>query len=378
MKVAIVHDWLVVYAGAERVLEQMLMVYPDADLFSIVDFIPAGERSFILNKEVKTSFIQKLPFSKSKYRSYLPLMPLAIEQFDLSGYDLIISSSHAVAKGVITGADQFHVCMCYSPIRYAWDLQHQYLKESRLDKGLKGFLAKWFLHKMRIWDLRTVNGVDRFVAISQFIQRRINKFYSRDSVVIYPPVYINDFELTSKPGDDFYFTSSRTVPYKKIDLIVETFSKAFPDKKLVVIGDGPELKKIQKLAGNNVTLMGYQKFEVLKTFLSKAKAFIFAAEEDFGIAPLEAQACGTPVIAFGKGGALETIQGLDDEKPSGVFFREQTIESLVEAINLFELNSKKITRENCVLNAERFSDEHFRTQFKDFVENEFTKWAKLK
>lgn len=165
MKVAIIHDWLVTYAGAERVLEQMLKVYPEADLFSMVDFLPDGQRDFIMNKRVTTSFIQKLPFAKKKYRGYLPLMPLAIEQFDLSAYDLVISSSYAVAKGVITGPDQCHICMCYSPIRYAWDLQHQYLRESGLDKGFKGWLAKWQLHKIRLWDLRTANGVDQFIAI---------------------------------------------------------------------------------------------------------------------------------------------------------------------------------------------------------------------
>ncbi|WP_040726071.1 glycosyltransferase family 4 protein [Thiomicrorhabdus sp. Kp2] len=376
MKVAIIHDWLVTYAGAERVLEQMLKVYPDADLFSTVDFIPEGERGFILNKEVKTSFIQKLPKAKTKYRSYLPFMPLAVEQFDLSAYDLVISSSHAVAKGVITGPDQFHICMCYSPIRYAWDLQHQYLKESGLDRGFKGFLAKWFLHKIRIWDLRAVNGVDKFIAISQFIERRIDKVYRRGSVVIYPPVYINDFEQATKQTEDFYFTSSRMVPYKKIDLIVETFSKALPEKKLVVIGDGPDFKKIQKLAGANVTLMGYQQFDVLKEHLSKAKAFIFAAEEDFGIAPLEAQASGTPVIAFGKGGALETINGLEAEQPTGLFFREQTIEAIAEAVKLFELNSSKITPKNCVSNVQRFSDERFRKEFENYVEIEYQKWKK--
>lgn len=374
MKVAFVHDWLVTYAGAERVLEQMLKVFPGADLFSIVDFLPEGQRGFILNKTVKTSFIQKWPKAKTKYRSYLPFMPLAIEQFDLSGYDLIISSSHAVSKGVITGPSQLHICMCYSPMRYAWDLQHQYLRESGLDKGLKGWLAKWFLHKMRLWDLRTVNGVDKFIAISDFIGRRISKVYHRDSVTIYPPVYVDDFVATDVTKEDFYFTSSRMVPYKKIDLIVETFSKKLPDKKLVVIGDGPDFKKIQALAGDNVTLLGYQKFAVLKDHLAKAKAFIFAAEEDFGIAPLEAQASGTPVIAYGKGGALETILGLDSDKPTGLFFREQSLDALAQTVEHFETEGRKIRPEHCVVNARRFSDERFRQEFKDFVEQEYREW----
>lgn len=374
MKIAIVHDWLVTYAGAERVLEQMLKLYPDADLFSMVDFLPEGERGFILNKPVKTSFIQKWPKAKTKYRSYLPLMPLAVEQFDLSGYDLVISSSHAVAKGVITGPDQLHICMCYSPIRYAWDLQHQYLRESGLNKGLKGWLAKCLLHRIRLWDLRTVNGVDQFIAISDFIGRRINKVYRRDSVTIYPPVYVDDFVASDVTKEDFYFTSSRMVPYKKIDLIVETFSKKLPDKKLVVIGDGPDFKKIKALAGDNVTLLGYQKFAVLKNHLAKAKAFIFAAEEDFGIAPLEAQASGTPVIAYGKGGALETILGLDSDKPTGLFFREQSVDALAQAVEHFELEGHKIRPEHCVENARRFSDVRFRQEFKNFVEQEYKEW----
>lgn len=366
MKIAIVHDWLTVYGGAERVLEQMLNCYPDADLFSMVDFLPADKRNFIQNKPVSTSFIQRLPFARSKYRQYLPLMPLAVEQFDLSGYDLVISSSYAVAKGVITGPDQLHLCMCYSPIRYAWDLQHQYLRESGLDHGLKGWLAKWMLHRIRLWDVRTANGVDHFIAISRFISRRIQKVYRRESTIIYPPVDIHDFELQQKK-EDFYLTASRMVPYKRIDLIVEAFS-AMPDKRLVVIGEGPEFAKINSKAGPNVDLLGYQSFDVLRDHMQQANAFIFAAEEDFGIAPLEAQACGTPVIAFGKGGATETISGLDSAVPTGVFFREQTTAALVQALRQFEENSVRITPEACRANAMRFAPERFRQEFREFVD----------
>lgn len=367
MKVAIVHDWLVVNAGSERVLEQMLLCYPQAHLYSLVDFLPEKERGFIQNKNVTTSFIQKLPFVKKKYRSYLPLMPLAIEQFDLRGYDLVISSSHAVAKGVITGPDQVHICMCYSPMRYAWDLQHQYLKESNLEKGIKGFLAKRLLHKMRIWDLRTANGVDYFIAISQYIGRRIKKVYKRESTVIYPPVDVNQFDLKEEK-EDFYLTASRFVPYKKIDLIVETF-RAFPHKKLAVIGDGPDFKKVKSKASQNVEILGYQPFSVLKNYMQRAKAFIFAAEEDFGIAPLEAQACGTPVIAYGKGGVKETIRGLDEELPTGVFFNDQTVDSLKEAVGLFEKNISKITPSQCRSNVLHFSPERFCAEFKEFVDS---------
>lgn len=374
MKIAFIHDWLVTYAGAERVLKQMLNVFPDAELFSLVDFLPAGQRDFIQNKSVKTSFIQKLPHAHTKYRQYLPLMPLAIEQHDLSSFDIVISSSHAVAKGVLTGPDQMHICMCYSPMRYAWDLQHQYLNESGLTKGLKGLVAKAVLHYIRIWDYRTASGVDRFIGISDFIVRRIKKIYGREAIVIYPPVDVEQFTCCENK-EDFYLTASRMVPYKRIDLIVEAFT-AMPERKLVVIGDGPDYKKIKAKAGANVTLLGYQPFDVLKNHLQKARAFVFAAEEDFGIAPLEAQACGTPVIAYKKGGAVETIRGLEATKPTGVFFEEQTITSLQNAICNFEENSSAIFFSNCRENALRFSPERFRREFKELVEVEWNTFQK--
>ena len=355
-------------------LEQMLLCYPQADVYSVVDFLPESERVFLQNKKVKTTFIQNLPFAKSKYRAYLPLMPLAIEQLDLSAYDLVLSSSHAVAKGVLTGPDQLHICMCYSPIRYAWDLQHQYLQESGLDSGIKGWLAKYLLHKIRIWDLRTANGVDQFIAISQFVARRIHKVYRRDSVVIYPPVSTEDFALRQSK-EDFYLTASRLVPYKKVELIVQAFAK-MPDKHLIVIGTGPDFAKIQKIATPNVTMMGYQAHAALREHLQKAKAFIFAAEEDFGIIPVEAQACGTPVIAFGKGGALETIRGQSDQTPTGVFFYEQTVESIVAAVSLFENQYfEKIKPQDCRDNANKFAQSRFRAEFQDFVER---KWSEFK
>lgn len=366
MKVAIIHDWLVTYAGAERVLEQMLHIFPEADLYSLVDFLDTDNRNFIKNKIIHTSFIQKMPKAKKKYRNYLPLMPLAIEQFDLREYDLIISSSHCIAKGVITGPNQIHICMCYSPVRYAWDLQGQYLRESGLETGLKGWIAKIILHYIRLWDLRTVNGVDYFIAISKYIKRRIKKVYCRDSNIIYPPVDVSSFKLCENK-DDFYITASRMVPYKKMDLIVEAFSK-LPDKKLIVIGNGPDFEKIKSRAGHNVVLMGYQPFEVLKEHMQRARAFVFAAEEDFGITPVEAQACGTPVIAFAKGGALETVRGLEQEKPTGLFFKEQTVTSVVNAISKFEENIAAFTAKNCRENAERFSEGRFRKEFKKYID----------
>ncbi|WP_117168565.1 glycosyltransferase family 4 protein [Paraliobacillus sediminis] len=365
MKTAIIHDWLVVYSGAEKVLEEVLKIYPDADLFSTVDYLPEGQRDFIMNKKVKTTFIQRLPFSKRKYRTYLPFMPLAIEQLDLSEYDLIISSSHAVAKGVITGPDQLHISYVYSPIRYAWDLQHQYLRETGMDKGIKGFVTRYLLHKVRNWDSRTSNGVDFFISVSDFIGRRIWKVYRRESETIYPPVDVSAFAFHEQK-DDFYLTASRMVPYKKIDAIVEAFS-LMPDKKLIVIGDGPDFKKIKAKAGPNVTLLGYQSFDVLKSHMQRAKGFIFAAEEDFGITPLEAQACGTPVIAYGKGGSRETVRGFNESvDPTGLFFYHQTAEAIKNAVGQFE--QLEIDPQHCRAHAIKFSPERFRTEIKDFVD----------
>ena len=369
MKIAIVHEWFDSYAGSEKVLEQMLKVYPEADLFAVVDFLPPNKRWFIQNKNVTTTFIQKLPKAKNKFRKYLPLMPLAIEQLDLRKYDLVISNSHCVAKGVITGPNQLHISYVHSPIRYAWDLQQQYLEEANLQYGLKGWIAKIILHYMRLWDNRTANNVDYFVSNSKYIAKRIQKCYRRTAEVIYPPVAVNDFTIC-KQKEDYYLTASRMVPYKKIDLIVEAFSK-MPEKKLVVIGDGTQFEKVKSKAKNfeNIVLLGYQPFEVLKEKMQKAKAFVFAAEEDFGIVPVEAQACGTPVIAYGKGGALETVINYDKEKPTGIFFKEQTVGSIVDAVKIFEKNITLFKPENCRENAEKFTEERFWSEFKKFIEN---------
>lgn len=364
MRVALVHDWSVGYAGSERVVEQMLEVFPQADLYMLLDAIPENQRDFLKGRKIHTSFMQNLPFAKTKHRLYLPIMPYAIEQFDLSKYDVVISSSHAVAKGVITGPNQLHLCMCYSPIRYAWDLQHQYLSESNLTRGLRSTLARAVLHYMRLWDVRTTNGVDTLMAISRFIARRIWKTYRRESVVVYPPVDVEGFAFNATK-EDFYLTASRMVPYKRIDLIVEAFT-AMPDKRLVVIGEGPEYDKIKSKAGPNVQLLGHQPFSVMRDHMQRAKAFVFAAEEDFGIAPLEAQACGTPVIAYGRGGATETI--LDGQ--TGVLFSEQTLENLKEALTRFE--QQRFDPLECRKNAERFSIPRFRQEFKTLVEQE---WA---
>ena len=359
VRVAIVHDWLVTYAGAERVLEQIVACFPDADLFSVVDFL--DDRSFLRGKPVTTSFIQKLPKARTKYRAYLPLMPIAIEQLDVSAYDVVISSSHAVAKGVLTGPDQVHISYVHSPIRYAWDLQHQYLQQSKLTNGPKSALARLILHYIRNWDIRTSNSVDTFVANSQFIARRIRKVYQRDAHVIFPPVDVDAFVLHEQK-EDFYLTASRMVPYKKIDLIVEAFAR-MPQRRLVVIGDGPDMQKIRAKAAPNVEIMGYQPFKVLQDKMQRAKAFVFAAEEDFGISVVEAQACGTPVIAYGKGGALETVRDLSSSRPTGMFFEEQRAESIIAAVEEFDTQASRFVAADCRANAERFSAAHFRERF---------------
>jgi glycosyltransferase involved in cell wall biosynthesis len=365
MKIAIVCDWLVTYAGAERMLEELLTCFPQADLFAVVDFIASKDRGFLQNKPVTTSFLQHFPFAKKRYRSFLPLMPLAIEQLDVSAYDVILSSSHAVAKGVITGPDQLHISYVHSPMRYAWDLQHQYLQESGLNKGLKGWLAKYFLHKMRIWDQRTANGVDYFIANSQFIARRIWKTYRRKALVMYPGVDTEAF-TPHAIKENFYLAVSRLVPYKKMDLIVESFAQ-MPDKTLIVIGDGPDRQKVQARVATNITMLGHQPREVLISTMQRANALVFAAEEDFGLVALEAQACGTPVIAYGKGGALETVRGLQESEPTGLFFKQQTVADICEAVKQFELNRSKFTLEACVKNAERFAPAVFRKKIREFV-----------
>ena len=364
MKVAIVHDWLTLTGGAERVLEQMLDLFPDADLFCTVCFLPDADRGLIAGHRVFTSFIQKLPFARRAYRKYLPLMPIAVEQFDLSAYDLVLSSSHAVAKGVITGPDQVHLCYIYSPIRYAWDLQHAYLKEAGV-RGLSGLLARWILHYMRIWDVRTSNGVDRFVAISHFIARRVRKAYGRTAAVVYPPVDIARFQL-HRQKDDYYLTASRMVPYKRMPLIVEAFAK-MPERRLVVIGDGPDKELVRAAAGPNVEILGRQSDAAMTDYMARARAFLYAAEEDFGIVPLEAQACGTPVVAYGRGGSLETIRGHDEPGQTGVFFPEQSVDAIVAAVS--HLDTRAVQPEDCRTNAERFSTQVFRDGLMAAVED---------
>ncbi len=368
-RVAIVHDWLHSFGGAEAVLKQCLAVFPTADVFTLFDFMPNGERSFIERHRVETSFLQKMPLARRWYRHYLPLMPFAIEQLDLSGYDLIISSHHAVAKGVLTGPDQLHLCYCHSPMRYIWDRQFDYLREAGLQTGLRSLLLRWLFHRLRIWDARTANGVDHFLANSGYVARRIQKAYRREADIIYPPVDLERFRVDGRQ-EDFYLTASRLVPNKRVRLIVEAFN-GMADKKLVVVGDGPEMKALERAAGPNVELIGWQPEAELATLMGRARAFVFAAEEDFGIAPVEAQAAGVPVIALGKGGALESIRGIFpndkgvSDDPTGVFFAAPAIDPLRSAVQFFEANETLFSRERCRDNARRFDAKRFRRELED-------------
>jgi len=359
LRVAVVHDWLYCVGGAERVLEQMLMLFPQADVFTAIDNLPPNQRNFLQGCAVHTSFIQNLPGGRTHHRVFLPLMPLAVEQFDLSGYDLVLSSSCAVAKGVITGPSQLHVSYVHSPMRYAWDLQNAYLGQAGFT-GLKGWIARLMLHQMRAWDVQTANGVDSFVANSRFVAQRIRKIYRRDAEVIHPPIDVDSFQY-GEDKRDYYLTVSRLVPYKRVDLIAAAFAR-MPNRRLVVIGDGPELARVRKVAGPNVEILGYQDGATVCRHMREARAFVFAAVEDFGIAPLEAQSCGTPVIALAQGGALETVRGIETREPTGVMFAEQTEDSLIEAVETFERRGRDIDPMACRRNAMRFNPARFRAE----------------
>ena len=365
MKKALIHDWFSTYAGAEKCVESFTNVWDDFEIYGLIDFLSDANRDKILKgKYAHTSFVQKLPSAKKKYRNYLPLFPFAIEQFDLSSYDVVLSSSHAVAKGVLTHSNQLHISYVHTPIRYAWDLYHQYLHESGLNHGLKGILAKYFLHKIRLWDVSTANRVDHYIANSHYIARRIKKAYGKSSDVIYPPVDIDKFALRESKSD-FYLTASRMVPYKKIDLIVEAFSQT--DKKLLVIGDGPDMGKIKSKASKNIELLGFLDDKTMADLMGQAKAFVFAAEEDFGITPVEAQACGTPVICFGRGGTLETVR----EGISGLYFMEQNIRELLAAVDRFEQSYDKFDPIKIRENSLKFSRTRFEYEIKSYVEKKY-------
>jgi glycosyltransferase involved in cell wall biosynthesis len=372
-RIAVVHDWLIDFAGAERALAEILRCFPDADLYSLFDHLSPHDREALGGRRARTGFLQSLPGIATHHKYYLPLMPLAVEQIDVTAYELVISSSHAVAKGVIVSPDALHVSYVYSPMRYAWDHQFTYLAGEGMERGARGALMRVLLHRLRAWDHRSAAGVDHFLADSKFIQRRILKAYRREAEVLYPPVDVETF----RPGgarEDYYVTVSRLWPYKRTDLIVEAFA-SMPARRLVVIGDGPCYAKLRRGATSNVELLGHRPLAELVERLQRARAFVFAALEDFGIAPVEALACGTPVIAYGRGGVAETVAGLDAAEPTGVLYDEQSAAAIVAAVETFETNRERITPEACRRRAERFAPERFRSRLLGFVRERYAQWV---
>ena len=330
----------------------MLEVFPRADLFALVHDPEALRGTPLEGVGIATSFIQSLPKAKEKYRIYLPLMPLAVEQFDLRSYDVVLSSNHAVAKGALTRADQLHVSYIHTPIRYAWDVYVDYLTESGMNRGIRSWLARPILHYIRMWDSVAANRVDAYMANSSYVARRVEKLYRRQARVIHPPVDISRYRW-DQPRDDFFVAVSRFVPYKRMNLIVEAFTMM--GKPLVVIGDGPDLERAKRIAGPNVKLLGYQPNEVVTDHLQRARALVFAAEEDFGIVPVEASNSRVPHDRLRKG-ALETVVGWPGPDPTGVFFDAQTPEALTRAVDLFEAHEDEFKPDICRSNAERFEE----------------------
>ncbi len=358
MKVALVHDWLITEGGAEKVLQALLEVFP-APVYTLFFDPKRMKNPFFLDQKITTSFLQKCPFSTNNYKWLLPLFPYAIERLDFSWAEVIVSSSHAVAKGIKKREDQLHICYCHTPMRYAWDLKESYLHTC--PPLLRG-IANGLLKKLRSWDQRGEATVDAFIANSEYVARRIKAHYKRESTVIYPPVHIDKFFLASKK-EDYYVTHARLVPYKRIDLWVEAFTY-MPDKKLVIIGEGPEEERLKRLAKKNVEFVGFLELEKLACMLSKAKAYLFAAEEDFGIAVVEAQAAGLPVLALKKGGVLETTV----EGKSALFFEEATIASCVEIIQSFEKKEDSFDSNWIRKSIEKFGEPRFKREILAFVE----------
>lgn len=370
LDVGIVHDWLPVLGGAEKVVEQFTSVFPESEIYTLFNFLNAEDEAFLNAKKINVSRLNKLPFVEKYYRNLILMCTRHIEQFDVSKHDLVLSSSAALAKGVLTGVDQPHVCYMHSPARYAWDLSNEYLKDIQgRFQFLKREIAKELIYRFRTWDQRSVNTVDAIIANSQFIQRRIYKVYKRKSRVIYPPVNIDKFSFSDAPRDDYFVTASRLVAYKKIDLIVKAFTK-MKDKKLVVIGDGPELNNLKQLATPNIEFVGYQALDEMINLMQRARAFVFAAFEDFGILPVEAQACGTPVICFSQGGTSETVNSINhSQAPTGVWFDRQHEDDIVDAVNKFENNIDKISNIECRKNAESFGNSRFCNEIASFISN---------
>jgi glycosyltransferase involved in cell wall biosynthesis len=369
LKIAIIQDWLTEYGGAEKCIEAMCEVWPQAEIFTLVYHPEIFRNSIISKHKVHSSFIRHLPGATTKYRNYFMLYPFAVEQYDLRQYDVVISFSAAFSHGVLTGPDQLHICYKHTPMRYAWSGYFEYMQSPRVQAKWKNWLARYAIHRLRRWDYLAAQRPDFMIANSIEVQQRIKKYYRRDAIVINPPLEIPKTDLANHiVKEDYYFTMSRMVHYKRIDLIVKAFTE-IPHRRLIVAGSGPESVNIKKLSKNspNIKLMGFvdesNKFELLR----KAKALVFAAHEDFGIVPIEAQACGTPVIAYGKGGCLETVV---NEK-TGLFFNEHTIDSLKEAVERFSKAEHLFDPLVIRKHAEKFSKKVFVTKFQQFVDEKY-------
>ncbi len=376
IKYALVHEWLTPKAtgGSELVVKEILK-HIKADVHALIDFESSNPESYLYGRTIGHTFLQNFPFARNGVQKYLPLLPLAMEQLDLREYDVILSSSHAVAKGVLSSPQQLHICYCHTPMRYAWDLTFDYLNHSRAGKGIPGIFTRYLLHRLRQWDVISANRVDYFIANSHHTARRIWRCYRREAKVIYPPVNIERFPFSSEK-QDFYLTVSRLVSYKKIALIVRAFNQlGYP---LVIVGDGPDLPKIRQMAQGNIKVLGAQNDQVVEQYMTQAKAFVYAACEDFGIALVEAQACGTPVIAYGGGGALETVIDIrqDRDQGTGIFFFPQTHQALVETVETFSEFQHQIKPESCRNQAAKFTPKVFETSYLAFLEQcyqDFTK-----
>lgn len=366
LRVALVCDTMSAYGGAERVIEQILKLYPEADVFCVVNVVPPEQQGFLADRPVTSTFLQKIPKIAKYYRKLLHLWPLAVEQLDVMAYDLVISTHHSVAYGVLTRPGQVHVSYVFSPARYAWDLQHEYLREAGLDRGILSYVARHTLHKTRLWDLAAAQRPDAMAACSGFVSERIWRVHRRRVEVIYPPVPPVAMPTYLGRGD-YYISVGRLVPYKRTELLVRAFAD-MPDRKLKIIGSGPDLKKVQAAAGPNVQVLGFCSNEEVRAQLAGARAYMFAGVEDFGITAVESQALGTPVIAFADGGLRETVRTGAPGIATGLFFNEQSVPAIVQAVDEFERRIDDFTPAACIGNAKSFSEDAFRTGFQNMVQ----------
>jgi glycosyltransferase involved in cell wall biosynthesis len=365
-KIAVLHDWLDKKAGAENVLEQILKIYPNADLFTLVDFMSKGDRGFLGSHKIATSFIQKLPFAKKYFRLYFPLFPLAIYLFKIKRYDIVISCSHSYVKNISKARSSLrHICYCCTPIRYCYDMKNEYINDYSKNFIIK-FLLNFFLSIIAFWDKKMTKNVDSFMCISKHIKTRINTIYSRNSEIIYPSIDFRKYSRQKVKKDIYYVAASRFVPYKKIDLLIKTFND-LKNKKLYIIGDGERFEQYKLLAkSKNIKFLGWVSEQEKISVFSKARALIYPAFEDFGIVPIEAQACGTPVIAYGKGGLKDTVVSKGANK-TGIFFNSQTKESIKKAIVHFEEIQEEFSPGNCKKNAKKFDHAIFTKNFNRHV-----------